>query len=81
MDAANQPNTGRNDLPPNPIIQEQPPMYMSLEQIRAIPDATVRGMAEAAFSMQAEVASLKQVAFDEAKHAGGSGGSRTWCGR
>jgi hypothetical protein len=57
----NQPPGGKNpnDLPPNPrmnVVQEQPPLYMSLEQslaeARKIADPALRAVVEAALSHQ-----------------------------
>ena len=49
-DTMNQPNTGSNQTPPNPIMQEQQPMYMSLEEIQKIPDQTMRHIAMSMYS-------------------------------
>jgi hypothetical protein len=53
----------------NPIIQEQQPMYMSLEQVNAITDPEKKSMAQAMLSMQGQTEALKKHAFEEAKRA------------
>ncbi len=50
----------------NPIIQERQPMYMSLEQAKAIPDPTMRNIALSLVKTQEENKSLKQKAFNDA---------------
>lgn len=52
--------------PTNPIIQEQQPMYMSLEQAQAIQDPTVRSIALSLVESQNESKALKQNAFNAA---------------
>jgi hypothetical protein len=58
-DTNNQPNTGSNQLPPNPgapnsqmggsqVVQEAPPMYMSLSDIDKQPDPMVKSLAKRA---------------------------------
>jgi len=50
-DTNNQPNTGSNNTPPNPLVQqEQQPMYMSLEEIHKITDPTMKGIALAMYT-------------------------------
>jgi hypothetical protein len=55
MDQTNQPSYGdRNNLPANPVIQEQPPMFMalSLEQVEKITDPGMKQIARVALSLQ-----------------------------
>ena len=64
MASQNQTNTGS---PPNsPVIQEQPPVYMSLEQVNALPEGDLKKMAQAMLSLQSQSDALKKNAFDGA---------------
>ena len=54
-DHANQPSVGqKNQLPANPVIQEQPPMFMalSLDEVEKVEDPRMKQIARAAFSLQ-----------------------------
>ena len=53
----NQPPGGmnKNNLPPNPIIQEQPPMYMSLEEVQKITDPVLKQVALSLYKSQEEM--------------------------
>lgn len=46
----------------NPIIQEQPPMFMSLEQVNLITDPEKKAMAQALLSLQTDAAASKKLA-------------------
>jgi hypothetical protein len=72
-DTMNQPNQGTNDLAPNygtgATVQESQPLYMSLEQINAIPDPNVRNTAAVAHAILqgrlAEYGSQRQTRIGE----------------
>lgn len=68
------PNRPAPKAPTNPIIQEQQPMYMSLEQANAIADPALKSMALSLVKMQEEktaqekqTAALRQKLFNDAK--------------
>ncbi len=52
---------------PKPVVQEQPPVFMSLEQVNALPEGDMKRMATAMLSMQAQTESLKKNVFDSAR--------------
>lgn len=54
--------------PPGPVVQESPPMYMSLtkEQVDAIADPKEKQIASAFFSQQSELNALRKNRLDEA---------------
>lgn len=70
--APNNPPPLRNELPPNPhqqrgpVIQESPPMYMSLEEIQKITDPTLKQVASAEFSNRQKADKLEKRALSEA---------------
>jgi hypothetical protein len=66
-DTKNQPPTGQgNDLPPNPpVVAEQPPLYMSLEQAEKIQDPQLRQLARVALSLQNQALEAAQARRQE----------------
>jgi hypothetical protein len=51
---------------PLPVVEEQPPVFMSLEQVNALPEGDLKKMARAMLSMQAQTESLRKNVFDQA---------------
>jgi hypothetical protein len=77
MGNTNQPPNGQpNNLPPNPavpnagkppVIQEQPPLYMSLEDAQKINDPVQKGLALSLVATQNRLAALEKNAIEAAK--------------
>ncbi len=63
------PDKPANTTSAAPITQEQPPLYMSLEEIRTITDPDKKRLAEALLSLQGQVAAGKKQAEALAKNA------------
>lgn len=64
----NQPPVGpKNDLPRNPVVQEQPPLYMSLEQIATIQDPMTKSIALSLHAQQERSARLERNAIAQAR--------------
>lgn len=67
--ALEEPQPEAKAKPPGPVVQESPPMYMSLtkESIKAIKDPAQRQQAEMLFSMQSRIDALQKKTLGEAE--------------